>query len=310
MSGVSPSGEFVLGVDGGGTGSRIMIMNMEGQELLTVEGPPSLVNPANPGLAAGVIDNTIRAAAEKANVELPARALWAGLAGAGRRGAREAVEIALRSLSLAERVRVGMDVEGAHADAFQDGPGVLVVLGTGSMVWGRDPDGGEIRVGGWGETLGDEGSGYWIGLQGLRAVALARDGRAPATVLSSLVPERLGLPDPEALIPWIAEATKKELAALAPLVLDAAENGDTQARSIRQSALQELRRHLEVVREAWKPWGPPVPLALVGGLVEEGAPLRTWAEALARELEFVVPDRPVSPVRGAARKALALARGP
>jgi len=165
-------------------------------------------------------------------------------------------------------------------------------------------------VGGWGETLGDEGSGYWIGLQGLRAVALARDGRAPVTVLTSLIPAELGLPDPEALIPWIAEATKRDLAALAPLILDAAADRDPQAQAIRESALEELRRHLEVVRQAWEPWGPPVPLALAGGLVKEGGPLRSWAEPLVRELGFILPDRPVSAVRGASRKALALARSP
>lgn len=300
--------DFVVGVDGGGTGSRAMVLALDGREVATAQGPPALVAPTDPGSAAIAIAETVRAAAESAGIPLPVRALWAGLAGAGRSGAREAVEIALRSMKLAAAVRVGMDVEGAHADAFGEGPGVLVVLGTGSMVWGRDPEGRELRVGGWGGLLGDEGSGYWFGIQGLRAVARASDGRSGATVLTSTLLSALRLASPQELIPWTAAASKGEVAALAPLVLEAAEGGDAPADAIVRKGCEELRAHLEVVRKSWEPWPHPIPMALVGGLVEEATPFREQVSTLVREIRGVLPLRPVLPVRGAARRALSLVR--
>lgn len=297
---------FVVGVDGGGTGSRAMILDGEGRELGLAQGPPALIHPSNPGAAADAIGETVRRAAKGAGVTLPARALWAGLAGAGRTGAREAVEISLRSLGLAREVRVGMDVEGAHRDAFGAGAGVLMVLGTGSLAWGRDPEGMEIRVGGWGSLLGDEGSGYWLGLQGLRTVARAADGREGATILSATLLEALHLPDPQSLIPWAASAGKGEVAALAPLVLDAAAQGDRGAGAILDRALEEIRFHLREVASRWAPWGAPIPFAMVGGLVEEGGGLGDHFRHLVEEVGGELCPHPVLPVRGAALLALAI----
>lgn len=306
MTGEGSAHDFVVGVDGGGTGSRAMVMAPGGREVATAQGPPALVDPTDPGAASMAIAETIRSAAEAAGILLPVGALWAGLAGAGRRGAREAVEIALRSMNLAGAVQVGMDVEGAHTDAFGAGPGILMVLGTGSMVWGRDPEGRELRVGGWGGLLGDEGSGYWFGLQGLRAMARASDGRSGATTLGSSLLSALHLSDARELISWIAAASKSEVAALAPLVLEAAEEGDVPAGAILDEGRKELRAHMEVVRRSWEPWPRPIPMALVGGLVEEVASFREEVSALVLEIHGILPGRPVLPVRGAARRALAL----
>jgi glucosamine kinase len=285
-----------------------MVMDLEGRELGMAQGPPALVDPSNPGAAAEAISGTAGRAVGKAGLVFPAKGMWAGLAGAGRPGAREAVEIALRSLGLAERVGVGMDVEGAHQDAFGEEAGVLLVVGTGTMAWGRDPDGGEIRVGGGGGILGDEGGGYWIGLQGLRAVARAWDGRGEETLLIDLLLSSLHLRHPQDLIPWIAEAGKREVAALAPLVVKAGEEGDPVAGGVLQGALEELARHLRRVRAHWTSWPPPIPVALVGGLAEEGGPLRGPLEALVGEMGGSLQPGPVLPVRGAARKALELSR--
>mgnify|MGYP006278194945 CR=1 FL=1 len=301
-------GPFVVGVDGGGTGSRAMVMALDGREISTAAGPPALIEPRDPGAAAGAVAGTVAAALEGARVGPPAAALWAGLAGAGPPDPREAVETALRSLGIAEAVCVGMDVEAAHRDAFQGEAGILVVLGTGSMLWGRDPEGREVRVGGWGTLLGEEAGGYWFGLQGLRAVARARDGRAEPTLLSATLLEKLRLPDPPALIPWIAGASKGKVAALAPLVLEAAGQDDGPARAILDQGLAQLRSHLEVARRAWEPWGGAFAAALVGGLAEEGGPLRGLAAEAIQDAGGILREGPVVPVRGAARMALSLLR--
>ncbi len=297
---------FVVGVDGGGTGSRALVVDLHGRELGKAQGPPALIDPSNPGAAADAIALTLRKALAQARLRPPARALWMGLAGAGLSGAREAVEIALRSQGLALETRVGMDVEGAHRDAFGPGPGVLLAVGTGSMVWGRDPGGGEMRVGGWGGRLGEEGSGYWLGMEGLRAVVRAADLRDPPTLLTPALLGALHLPDAQDLVPWVARASKGEVAALAPLVLETAAQGDSTAGSILATGLEALGRHLDVVSEIWAPWGSSFPLAVVGGLLEEGRPLREPVLEMALRRGADLHPDPVIPVRGAARLALGL----
>lgn len=305
MSGPAP-GFLVVGVDGGGSGSRALVMGGDGSERARSEGPPALVHPSNPGAAAGSAGATARDALEKAGATLPVHALWMGLAGAGRPQAREAVEIALRSQGLALRTKVGMDVEGAHYDAFAEGPGILLAVGTGTMMWGRDPDGEAMRVGGWGHPLGEEGSGYWIGLQALRAVVQAADGRGGDTALSGAVLEALELGDAQELVPWMAGATKRDVAMLAPMALQAAEEGDTEAGRIRDQALEALVQHLEVAVREWAPWGGRFPLALSGGLLREGGLMRQPLLERARALGADPYLEPVLAVRGAARLALAL----
>lgn len=162
--------ELYIGVDGGGTRSRALVGDREGRELGAADGGPGLIDPAAPGDAAGSVAAVAREAARRAQIRLPVSALWAGLAGAGNEQARADVEKELRDARLARRVVVGSDVEAAHADAFGDGPGVLLVAGTGSAVRAVDPQGEVVTVGGWGALLGDECGGYGIGLQGIRAV--------------------------------------------------------------------------------------------------------------------------------------------
>ena len=297
---------MVVGVDGGGTGSRALIVDLAGTALAQADGPPALVLPSDPGVAVEAIAVTIRKAAEIVGARLPLKALWAGLAGAGRAGEREAVEIALRSRGLARAVKVGMDVEGAHQDAFGGGPGILLVVGTGSMAWGRDAEGREIRVGGWGGALGDEGSGYWFGLQGLRAVARAADGRTPGGTLSEGILGALHLSEPHALIPWTASAPKGEVAALAPLVIGAALAGDPGGMEILEEGLEHLLVHLEVVRSKWPKEDSPIPVALVGGLVDGEPRFKRRLETLVKGVGGRLAEHAVVPVRGAAQLALAI----
>jgi len=287
-----------------------LILDLEEQEVGRAEGPPALVVPSDPRGAAEAIETTVARAAGESGISLPAGALWAGLAGAGRPGEREAVEIALRSMGLARRVKVGMDVEGAHRDAFGYGPGVLLVVGTGSMAWGQDPEGREVRVGGWGTLLGDEGSGYWFGLQALKAVVRAADGRGPITTLTDTILKGLHLRSPHALIPWTASATKGEIASLSPLLLEAGVAGDPAAAEILEEGLEALLGHLQVVRSRWPHAGGAIPMALVGGVVDASAPFRRRLEALVEGVGGRLTPHAVIPVRGAAQMAMALAIAP
>ena len=313
-------------MDGGGTGSRAMVGDARGRALGSAQGGPGLIDPANPRSTAEAVAATVRAAARRARVALPARGLWAGLAGAGQLEARASVEAALRQMGLAVRTAVGTDVEAAHADAFgmrpaapgagppaspsPDGgpllaPGIVCVAGTGSSVRAVGPQGEVVQVGGWGALLGDEGSGYRMGLDGLRAVMRASDGREARTSLSAALLDAVGVGAPDDLVGWSALAAKPEIAALSVPVAAQARRGDPVAARIVHRALGAIRAHLEAALERTTGWERAPVVAFVGGLVRKGSPLHQAANAIAEELGCVVHADPVVPERGALRLARA-----
>ena len=295
-----------VGVDGGGTRSRALVGDRAGREVGAADGGPGLIDPRDPERAVRVVGEVVRAAAADAGVDLPGRGLWAGLAGAGNEAARKAVEAGLGEAGLAGVVAVGSDVEAAHADAFGDGPGVLLVVGTGSAVRAVDARGEVVRVGGWGALLGDEGSGYRIGLDGLRAVVRSADGREPQTGLTGALLSLTGADDRKGLPAWAAGATKGEIAALSVEVARVARQGDPVAARVVHRALGEIRAHLVAVLERTSGWTGPAPVALVGGLVRAGGPLREAVVEMAAELGCDVRLGEIVPERGALRLATGL----
>ena len=319
---------LVVGVDGGGTRTRAVVLDGEGRELGRAEGSGAIADALNPGPPAAAVAQVCRTALEAAGADAPAHALWAGLSGAGREEARAAVEEELLRAGVAGRVRVGTDIAAALHDAFGDGPGILLVAGTGSIAWGRAEDGREARAGGWGQHLGDEGSAYALGAAALKEATWQADGRAPRTGLGDAVLVALGLADASDLIPWAASATKREVAALAPVVTGGASGaaargdlaagdpaagdpaagdpaaGDPAATAILARAAGDLDAHVAALVARLAPWSRPPAVALTGGLLQPGGPLRAPLEgALARRGLGLAPREP-DPALGAARLAL------
>ncbi|MBI5239714.1 MAG: hypothetical protein HY926_04520 [Elusimicrobia bacterium] len=169
----------------------------------------------------------------------------------------------------ARSVRALSDVELAHAAAFGGGEGVLVVSGTGSIALARDRRGRRRRAGGWGQLVGDDGSGFWIGRAALRDAALRRRLRLPPPALA---------PTPENV---------RKVAALAPKVLRLAR---TNARARR--VLREAAKHLAgLAREAAAglSWGRRVPVCGWGGAFQDRALAKAFRKALGRRYEAVRP---------------------
>lgn len=304
--------ECFVGVDGGATRSRVIVLDPEGREISRVEGPEAQVIQDRIDPVVDVIRRGVRAALARRGIPLPATVLCAGLAGAGRASLREEVRRRLGAQGLARRVRLTTDVEVAFYDAFGDGPGVLLLSGTGSVAWAADGSGHRIRVGGWGTPLGDEGSGYGVALEGLRAALHAHDGRGEETRLTERLLGHLELTRSEELVEWVHYASKAELAALAPLVLSTAAAGDPVARSVRDRALDALTAHVEAalrrVGELPEEEGAPTRVALGGGLLRPGGDFRHAVEERVRATGAHLVEEEVVPARGAARMALELAR--
>jgi glucosamine kinase len=292
-----------LGVDGGGTHTRAVLVDAGGQEI--GRGQAGGANWASRGVAEALanIHRAVTAAREAAGVAGPARAAWCGLAGVDRPADREQMAPGLRDL--AATLRLTNDAELALA-VLPDTAGVCLVAGTGSIAVGRATGGRTARAGGWGHVLGDEGSGYDIGRQALQAVARAADGRGPATALTGAILAAWDLAEPSALIGQVyGGRDPTALAALAQPVFATAQAGDPLARAILARAARELAIAALAVA-ARLGWAGPLPLALTGGLLL-GRP--AFADAVVAEIRR---ERPVGPVVAAPdpahAAALALAR--
>ncbi len=180
------------------------------------------------------------------------------------------------------RYRTYNDVRLALEGALPVGAGMLVLSGTGSMAWGKDGAGREARCGGWGTLLGDEGSGFDLGVAALRAACRAADGRGPATRLERDVPAALAAPDMHAVLALLSELPqppRARVASLARAVAAAAEAGDGVADRLVRSAARELADHVDALR-ARLALDPATPVSTAGGSFR-GAAL---ADAFAAEL--------------------------
>ncbi|MBI3912442.1 MAG: ATPase [Armatimonadetes bacterium] len=193
-------------------------------------------------------------------------------------------------------IRMETDLLGAWAGAFGGHPGVVLVAGTGSVAYGRGPDGSDARAGGWGPLVDDRGSGYWVGRQALAAVARAADGRGPR---GRLVAELAGSESPAVWVRGVIAAgwDRARVASLAEKVARAAAAGDPLACTLLKeagAALSELAAAVE--RRLGGVLGPRAPVALVGGLANAGDLLvGPLAAALAKRGSRLCLQRPLGP---------------
>lgn len=284
---------FVMGVDGGATKTVAAVLDLATSDLAIGRGGPSNAD------AVGV------SASERA-VEA---AMGAALSGAdiGGRSVGTAV-IALAGTipdELQRRVRDTFalrrpyfvnDVVSAWASGTWVAPGVAVISGTGSNVFGVNDEGESWRTGGWGHILGDEGSAYWLGLQGMKAAVRYRDGSGPATSLLDAVTRVFHLRVIEDLqeLFYGKPLTKAEVAAFARHVADAASAGDVVARSIFKLAAEELATQLQAPIRVLRLGNRDFPIALTGSVFANTPFLR---EALASAVfpfapkaQLVLPD--------------------
>ena len=299
---------IVVGVDGGGSKTRVIVADDAGSQLGEVVGPASAVRPGQAERSADVISATVRDALASCEMtHVMPKVLCVGVAGAGREPERQALWQALMSRELADEVVIHADFSIALDDAFGEGPGVLLVSGTGSVAFGRGPSGQIARCGGWGPVCGDEGSGQWVGRRALSVVTAAADGREPETALVGAVLTAAQVNEPQELIAWAAQASPAQLATLAPVVSSVAEAGDLRANAIISLAVEELVLHVRTLsRQLFGDERAATPVALTGGMLSKGTVLRKRFE---HRLKSAVPGAQlhaaeVEPARGAVRSAL------
>jgi len=263
---------FLVGVDGGGTGTRARLQDAAGRTLGEGQAGPS-------GLSQGIeqawrhVQQAIAAAFAQAGLPLaPPQdvALGLGLAGAGVAAQHAAFLRGNPGFAPITLVNDGVtQLLGAHGG----GPGLVVAAGTGSVAASRDAQGGTRQAGGWGFPVGDEGSGAWLGLHAMRHAQCVLDGRAAASALSRAVFGQVG-PDAAALLAWCAGAGQAAWATLAPLVFAAADQGDAAAAALLDQAALDLARLVHALDAG----SPPLPIVTCGSVGERL--VARWPEAL------------------------------
>jgi N-acetylglucosamine kinase-like BadF-type ATPase len=300
-------GGFVIGIDGGGTKTRALVADLYARTLGRSKAGPSNVQTVGAEATYTALDAVVAAALADAGVSGEPQALCLGMAGAGRAADRALIEGWATSRFPGAVVCVVHDGQLVLAAGTPEGWGVAVISGTGSLAYGENAAGRSVRAGGWGYLLGDEGSGYAIGLAALRAVARAADGRGHATALTEAVLEHWSLEVPQALIRHVygGEMEREDIAALAPLVMQTAEQDDAVARVILEDAGRELALAAQAVIERLA-LPAPAPCALAGGVLLHSEIVRASFKA---SLDAAgVTARPVTrvpdPVEGAVKLAL------
>ena len=290
-----------IGIDGGGSTLRVGIFN-EKLECLHLHEIPETANPSSIGfvetekrLRFSVLQTLDEARLDSSEV----LRVGAGMAGVAQN--LDWLREVLVSVFPQAKITVAPDYEialiGAHGKRY----GILVLSGTGSAACGINASGELAHSGGWGYLLGDEGSGYWLGLETLKAVARAADGREKKTKLFVETLANLKISDPDELITWLyaPEPNNRKIAKMASLVLSAASHGDSVANKIIESGAEHLYQLYMSVVKRLNFADPPVMFA--GGLLISETPLR---RLLMQKIGLnKVPSPKYSPAAGAALMA-------
>ncbi|WP_277189323.1 BadF/BadG/BcrA/BcrD ATPase family protein [Caballeronia sp. BR00000012568055] len=265
------SGDFLLGIDGGGSGTRVILADANGIELARASGGPS-------GLGLGVerawqsIGDACKRAFDTAGLAFDWRAcsLGCGLAGVNNAdwlAAFLAHAPDVRALSVESDAYT--TVLGAHGGAA----GVIVALGTGSIAASLDAAGVCRISGGYGFPSGDEASGAWLGLRAVVHLQRVLDGRSPADAWSRELLARTGATDRDSLVVWLCAANQTAYATLAPTVFEFRDHPEA------ARLLERAGEEIGLLVTALDPRGE-LPVALCGGL---GAPFEPFVPIAIRE---------------------------
>ncbi len=301
-----------IGVDGGGSKTRALAADAEGRVVGRGVAGPSNYHAAGLEAAAAALETAIAAALEAAGRDphAPLGALCLGLAGMGRPEDRAVIAAWAAQRFPGVPTLIVTDAQLVVAAGAPEGWGLALICGTGSLAFGVDAAGRTARAGGWGYLLGDEGSGYAIGLAALRAIARAADGRGPQTALTAAVLHHWELTQPQNLIRYVYQndVSRAEIAGLAALV-DAAAATDTVARAIIAEAGRELALALKAVAQQLELCGPlrgMLPCALAGSVLVHGQNVRAALLDAAAGMGLIL--NPIALVAEPALGALKLAQ--
>jgi glucosamine kinase len=279
----------VLGIDGGGTRTRASIV--EGDKVLAFAENGSIKRLR---VGAQAAEEHLRALLSEVYAQAGitgVRAASAGVASATMPGVQEWISTVFVDFRVQLSEIVGDEVIALDA-AFRGGPGILQIAGTGSNCIGRAPDGGRETAGGWSSRLGDEGSGYWIGLHAVRRALRAYDHEEPTRILD-VVGCAWGTATIDELVNLGDGTPSPDFAALAPEIDRLAEEGDAVALEVLNRAAADLVDSVLLVRSKLRrkhKLSVEVPVAWIGSVIGKSRLVR---DAFFAGLRAGAPDMPI-----------------
>lgn len=312
---MSTTKKVVIGVDGGGTKTLTVCVDKERKVVGQFISSSTNKNSVGDDAARQALQSGINGAIVAAGVTLDDVAgITVGMSGVDRPSDKEQVGAWIREV-LPEPIPIAIHNDATAALSSGTGGklhGIVVISGTGTISYGYNNEGQSARAGGWGPALGDCGSGYDIGFEVLKAVARAKDGIIPPTLLSKAVLDQLGLTKEDELITWAYKKNDEgwqRVANLGAIAHVCAKQGDAKALAIIEDAATALYLNIKAVAArlnlaagADSPVGG-VPLVMAGGSLDRDDSVLTDAlvRILNKQLPGLAPARPsVVPAVGAA----------
>ncbi len=251
---------YIIGVDGGGTGTRAIVGDETGMELARgSSGPSSLANGVD--FAWNSVIKAVHNAFSHAQIDVPVlsqMAIGLGLAGAHNR--QWAADFVAKNPGFG-LLQLETDAYTTLYGAHQGAPGGIVALGTGSVGESLLADGSRHEVGGWGFPSGDEAGGAWLGLRAVNYAEQVLDGRLENSAFATDVINHCG-GHRDGMFAWLAKANQNSYAQLAPVVVSHAQHGENSAvLQIMQDAAAEIVKIALALDKS-----NTIPIALCGGL--------------------------------------------
>jgi len=282
-----------VAIDAGGTKTQCWVAD-ETRVLAIATGGTVKLMSVGEEVATKRLQELVRSAAIEAHVgpdEITRTCM--GLAGVGADNVRQWGEKTLLAM-VSGKVAVLGDEAIALEAAFQGGPGVLVIAGTGSNVIGRCSDGTRLTAGGWGPVIGDEGSGGWIGLEAVRSALRARDRGVPTDLLAE-IQGFWGLKSLGELVAKANHSSRTNFAELTTVVASGAEHGDPVALRVLERAGEDLAEQVYLVVRKMRTVrcepGDVTRLCFTGSVLGRISLVR---EAMTERLKELVPEMTVS----------------
>lgn len=246
--------KYLIGIDGGGSGSRCVICDASAKVLYCCKGggPTNFLK-----YDIGEVCKTIYALINECRKNLKItfkdiNTVVVGTAGAGRKEdalfLKKNLKKFLKSKNISLKFEIVSDGVIALEGAFPDTPGSILISGTGSIMFGKDKNGKIYRLGGYGRRIGDEGSGYLIGRKGLNAVSKDLDGRGEKTLLTNYLKKNFKINSGQKLINKVYRENF-DIASFAPFVLKAADKKDKASLEILNDEADELMKHIKAMKK-------------------------------------------------------------
>ncbi|MBL8164776.1 MAG: hypothetical protein JNJ61_22515 [Anaerolineae bacterium] len=287
---------YVLGIDGGGTKTQAVILNQDGVLCGVGMGGPANFDDIGVDAVRENLHRAVQQARQQAGLDdSPFAAAFLGIAGVVSRTDHAIVSELAASLQLAPPAQVGIDHDCriALAGGLSGRPGIVLIAGTGSSCFGVNAQGERWLVGGWGYIMGDDGSSYWLGCQALRAAVAAYDTRSPETLIRPRLMQALGISDMNDILHrvYVEGMSRTQIAALAPIVTQAAREGDAVAIEMIERGASLLAYWIQTVKNKLA-MPNATEVTLVGGLMRAGSIVQ---DTLSQAIQQCCPDCIITP---------------